>query len=40
MKMSYKSLFLSLLGILIDITIAAIIRVFWIGEFDWRLWLA
>lgn len=40
MKINYKSLLLSLLGILFGFTIAFIIRGFWIDEFDWWQWLS
>jgi hypothetical protein len=38
-KISYKTISLTLLGVLIGITVVTIIRGFGVGEFAWNQWL-
>jgi uncharacterized membrane protein YcjF (UPF0283 family) len=38
-KISYRTIFLTLLGVLIGTTVVTVIRGFGVGEFDWNQWL-
>ncbi|WP_106498269.1 hypothetical protein [Lentibacillus sp. Marseille-P4043] len=39
MKLSYKTVFLTLLGILLGASIVTVLKGLWGDEFDWEQWL-